>query len=259
MIDLLEVNGVCEADMRDLCAEMLIPFSSEVRTTAPVVFRLSTAPVVPARATKIETLTEDETCRLENSPHGVKALRIIDAQAAALARVRAVAEKNRPNRAFFLQLEKALAGSPEAPEADTRAMLYGQLQQSRESLTAANARVVKLEAEAKDWKAERRIFCDSAHRESIKLTAANARAAELEAKLAKRIKSNDANVVALTDRVAAANARAEAAERILATIAGNAPVAFERAESESAALRARADAAERKLTALQASYPRGDK
>jgi len=90
-----------------------------------------------------------------------------------------------------------------------------------------------------DWKAERRLFCDSAHRESIKLTAANARIAELVSE----VHQVWGDKVRAENQLAAANARAEAAERSSAFAGGVAD-------------RLRAEQAVRALTASRAETER---
>lgn len=118
-------------------------------------------------------------------------------------------------------------------------------------LDAANARIAELEAGEKDWKSERRIFCDSAHRMSIQLTAANARADAAESDLAAardvvkelqtRLEASRRMNSGATRAESAANARAEAAESRERCEQRNAErwaTMCRAAESEAASLRA---------------------
>jgi hypothetical protein len=176
-----------------------------------------------------DTLTEDERAELRNGAQsdltGAKTLRLIDAQAAALARVRVLLApgtwEGRPVEVTGVgagPLRAALAGSPAAPEAPQE---YGWT-----------------DKRAPQWSHQTR-----------GLAAANARIAELE-----EVTSTEARVrLRLMNDLDAANARAEAAElnRKKADAETN-RLYRERvipAESESAALRA--EVGERRKVDLQ--------
>lgn len=131
---------------------------------------------------------------------------------------------------------------------------------------AANARVAELEREAADWKAERRIFCDSSHRMSIQLTAANARAATAERgarDLQRRLDAMCNELAAEIKRGQAAKARADAAEQeariacdghtFWMQAAKNLGEARTEAESEAAALRAELEHAKGRENELRAT------
>src|SRR5688572_8003107 len=163
-----------------------------------------------------EKLTDEERAFLGakcSSPLPAKALRIIDAQAAVIERVRLIALQSAGLVAE--DIRRALAAAPEhtAPEA-----VRGEGLESE--LAAANARVAE-------------------QRESIRialaeLNAANARVAELT--------EQRESVLALAEeRVKAANARADAAERDKLSAEAQAndwKRSLQRAESEAASLRA---------------------
>lgn len=188
----------------------------------------------------IENLTDEDLAWLRNDtrPTGPKALRIIDAQAAVIEKVRANAAEIHESLEDILD---ALAAAPEqviltrvrrdvidiqardlaatnTRVAELRAELDAERERTAEERTLrisdiadANARVAELEeSNAAGWAiAKARVEA---------LNAANARVAELEeseARAVARAKDIEAECVRVERRVIAANARAEAAEREL--------------------------------------------
>jgi hypothetical protein len=162
---------------------------SRIGTTSEIAARTERGEGGGADVTDIERLTDEERRDLADFREGKKALRIIDAQAVTLARVRALRDEHSRqvsgsvfSTALVEYLDEALDGAGaaepdegcECPGAHECGVTTSTVANLTRDLAAAKARIAELEAEAKDTETDidKWVAAESA---------ANARVAELEA------------------------------------------------------------------------------